>query len=85
MNVNTRPMPTRDPHRTDLGDTLANVLLGFFGVVAAFLLLPKTVKFLVRRFVLRLLGEVILFITFGLLTEKVIDWIDEKAPPPTPS
>ena len=75
-------MPAHDPHRTDLGDTLANVLLGFFGVVAAFLLLPKTLKFLVRRFLLRLLGEVILFVTFGLLTEKVIDWLDERPASP---
>lgn len=81
MNANVQPMPPHEPRSTDLGETLTNGLLGFFGVVAAFLLLPKTLKFFVRRFVLRLLGEVILFITFGLLTEKVIDWLDEQAPP----
>ncbi len=70
-------MPPRDPHPADLGDTLRNVLFGFFGVVAAFLLLPKTLKLLVRRFLVRVIGEILLFVTFGLITEKLIDRLDD--------
>ena len=64
-----------EPIRPELGDSVARWLLGFFGAVAAFLLLPQAIKFFIRRYLFRTLGKIISFITIGLLTEKVFDWL----------
>lgn len=50
-----------------------NLLIGFFGVVGAFFLLPRTAKFMVRRFVLSTAGEVLAIVLTGLLTEKLVE------------
>ena len=57
--------------------SLLSILLGFFGVTAAFLLLPKTVKFVIRRFLLGIISEIVAVVVTGLLTEKVVDLISE--------
>ena len=58
-----------------LGDPLVKWFLGFFGAVFGFLLLPRTVKTFFRRFVLGTLGEIVVIIVSGLLTEKAVDLI----------
>lgn len=55
--------------------SLISLLLGFFGVTAAFLLLPKTIKYVIRRFFLSILSEVVAVVITGLLTEKLVDVI----------
>lgn len=54
------------------------MLLGFFGVTAAFLFLPKTIKYVVRRFVLGTVAEIVAVIITGLLTEKLVDLISHE-------
>lgn len=54
------------------------MLLGFFGVTAAFLFLPKTIKYVVRRFVLGTVAEIVAVIITGLLTEKLVDLISHQ-------
>ena len=63
--------------RTD--KSLGSVLLGFFGVTAAFLFLPKTVKFVIRRFLLGIISEIVAVVITGLLTEKLVDLIGEQS------
>jgi len=58
-----------------LSDSLARWLLGFFGAIAAFLLLPKMARLFARRFAARLIAELVAFVTLGLLTEKAVDWL----------
>lgn len=57
---------------------LVSLLLGFFGVTAAFLLLPKTIKFVIRRFVLGIFSEIVAVIVTGLLAEKLVDVIGRE-------
>lgn len=52
-----------------------NILIGFFGVVGAFLLLPRTLKFMGRRFVLGIAGEVLTVVLTGLVTEKLVEFL----------
>lgn len=58
--------------------SLFSLLMGFFGVTAAFLLLPKTVKYVVRRFVLGIVSEIVAVVITGLLTEKLVDFLGEQ-------
>ncbi|GIV58438.1 MAG: hypothetical protein D6746_14720 [Bacteroidetes bacterium] len=68
---------------SDLGDSLATWLFGFFGAVAAFLLLPRALKYFVRRLLVRLVSEAVLLVAAGLLTERIVDWLSrERATPP---
>lgn len=62
----------------DIPDGLISMLLGFFGVTAAFLFLPKTIKYVVRRFVLGTVAEIVAVIITGLLTEKLVDLISHE-------
>jgi hypothetical protein len=69
--------------------SLLSLLLGFFGVTAAFLLLPKTVKFVIRRFITGILSEIVAVVVTGLLTEKLVGFIaeqhdSERLPEPPP-
>lgn len=57
---------------------LISVLLGFFGVTAAFLLLPKTIKYVIRRFLLSIVSEIVAVVITGLLTEKLVDLISHE-------
>ncbi len=63
----------------DAPSGLVSLLLGFFGVTAAFLLLPKTIKFVIRHFVLGIVSEIVAVVLAGLLTEKLIDLIGRDA------
>ncbi|GEM_PF-6884680 len=57
--------------------SVISVLLGFFGVTALFLLLPKTLKYVIRRFVLGTIAEIVAVVLAGLLTEKLVDLVAE--------
>lgn len=61
--------------------SLLSVLLGFFGVTAAFLFLPKTVKYVIRRSLFGIVSEIVAVVVTGLLTEKLVDLIGEHAEP----
>ena len=54
---------------------LSKFLAGFVGTSLTFLLLPKTAKLFIRRFVLGLIGEVIFVIITALLTEKLAELV----------
>ncbi len=71
MNTSNLPEP-------DWSDPIVKWLLGFFGAVFGFLLLPKAIKLFVRRFLFGILGEVIFIVVAGLLTEKAVDAIGEE-------
>lgn len=58
--------------------SLLSIVLGFFGVTAAFLLLPKTIKYVIRRFLLGIISEIVAVVITGLLTEKLIDLMGER-------
>ncbi len=58
--------------------SLLSVLLGFLGVTAAFFLLPKTIKYVLRRFLLGIISEIVAVVITGLLTEKLVDYIGER-------
>ncbi len=64
--------------QSGLRGSLTKWLVGFFGSVLAFLLLPKTIKFFIRRFVLGVIGEVVAVVIAGLLTEKAIDKVSNS-------
>ncbi len=63
------------PWRSALRDPLVKWFLGFFGAVFGFLMLPRTIKYLLRRFVLGTLSEIVVIVITGLLTEKMVAWI----------
>lgn len=67
------------PAETEAQKSLLAVLMGFFGVTAAIYLLPRTVKFLLRRFLFGLMAEIVTVVVTGLLTEKVVDWVSHDA------
>jgi hypothetical protein len=69
------------PRVTEPGveNTLIAMLLGFFGVTALILLLPKTVKYMIRKFLLGIVGEIVAVVLTGLLTEKVVDLLGHEA------
>lgn len=69
------PMRSSSPGTSGPRNSLISMLLGFFGVTAAFLLLPKTIKYVIRRFFLSILSEVVAVVITGLLTEKLVDAI----------
>lgn len=73
------PMRSSSPGTSDPRNSLISLLLGFFGVTAAFLLLPKTIKYVIRRFFLSILSEVVAVVITGLLTEKLVDVIGQDA------
>lgn len=53
-------------------------LLGFFGTILGFKLLPKLFRYFFRRVLPGLLTEVVTVVITGLLTEKAIDLIAEE-------
>lgn len=64
--------------QNDTRTGITNLLIGFFGVLGAFLLLPRTVKFMVRRFFMSIISEVLLVVLSGLLTEKLVSYLSEN-------
>lgn len=71
-------MPRPQTRDSNLQQSLVPWLLGFFGFTAAFLFLPKTLKFLIRRFFFGLFGEIVAVVLSGLLTEKAVEWLTEE-------
>ena len=74
------PMRSSLPGTSGPRNSLISLLLGFFGVTAAFLLLPKTIKYVIRRFFLSIISEVVAVVITGLLTEKLVDVIGKDQP-----
>lgn len=68
-------MDRRNAIDPELQQSLVSLVLGFLGVTALILLLPRTLKYMLRRFVTGIVGEVVAVVLTGLLTEKVVDWI----------
>jgi len=56
-----------------LAESSTRWLFGFFGAAAVFMLLPRTIKFLIKRFVWGVLAEVVAVVIAGLLAEKAAD------------
>lgn len=54
-------------------DPLTRWLLGLFGGVGLFLLLPRAVRFVLKTFVLGVLSEVVTVVVAGLLTAKAAE------------
>lgn len=71
------------PQESNVPDGLISLLLGFFGVTAAFLLLPKTIKYVIRHFVAGIISEIVMVVLAGLLTEKLIDVVGSDVPEST--
>jgi hypothetical protein len=63
-------MSLLDSIDTELRMSLSKWLLGFFSGVAIYLLLPKALKYLVRRFAVGLITEVAAVVLAGFLAEK---------------
>ena len=63
-------------NREPLRDSVILGALGFFGTLLGFLIVPKLFKFTARRLVTGFIGEVVMIVLTGLLTEKVVDLID---------
>ncbi|HEX7121980.1 MAG TPA: hypothetical protein VF178_06365 [Gemmatimonadaceae bacterium] len=61
------------PSDPSLAESAAKWAFGFFGAMAAFLLLPRAVRFFVKRLVWGVLGEVIAVVVAGLLAEKAAE------------
>lgn len=64
--------------RNVLQDSASKLFLGFFGTILAFFLLPKTIKFVIRRFLLGVISEVLTVVITGLLTEKAVERITRE-------
>ena len=71
-------MSNGPPPRSPLSDPLVKGLLGFFGALFGFLLLPRAVKFFLRKFVLGTLSEIVAIVVTGLLTEKAVDLLSRE-------
>ncbi len=63
---------TRHPEPS-LAESSAKWLFGFFGAIAVFLLLPRTVKYLIKKFIFGVAGEVVAVVVAGLLAEKAAE------------
>lgn len=51
--------------------SLLTWVLGFFGVVALFKLLPKTTSYVLRRFVFGFISQAVFVVIAALLTERI--------------
>jgi len=60
-----------------LSDPLVKWMLGFFGALFGFLLLPRALKTFFRRFVLGTLSEIVVILVAGLLTERAVDLLSK--------
>ena len=71
-------MEKNSSERSPFEDPIVKWLLGFFGAVLGFLLLPRTLKYVIRRFVFGTLGEIVAIVLTGLLTEKAVEFISKE-------
>lgn len=58
-----------------MDNPLAKYVIAFFGTLFGFLLLPRTIKYVIRRFLFGTIGEIIAVVITALLTEKAVDAI----------
>ncbi len=59
--------------RSALQDSAVKLVLGFVGTILAFSLLPRTIKFVSRKFLLGIFAEVVTVVVAGLLAEKAAE------------
>lgn len=71
-------MPRNLPQHSAFDDPIVKWLAGFFGALFGFLLLPRALKFTVRRFVMGTVGEIVAIILTGLLTEKAVEFMNKE-------
>jgi hypothetical protein len=64
--------------RSEIQDTVVKLSVGFFGTILAIFLLPRTVKFVIRKFLLGIMGEVVAIVLTGLLAEKAVEQISNE-------
>lgn len=57
---------------------LATYLLGFFGTLLGFTLLPKALKLFIRKYVLGFISEIVVVVIMGLLTEKLVGFFGRR-------
>jgi hypothetical protein len=67
----------QDPERK----AFVNLLAGFFGVVGAFLILPRALRFFSKRFAFGIISEIITVMITGLLTEKLVSVLSANGDP----
>ncbi|ARA91835.1 MAG: hypothetical protein D6685_12155 [Bacteroidetes bacterium] len=67
-----------EPRLDQIRSGLARWLLGFFGTVLGFLVLPKLFRFTARRFLFGFIAEVVTIMLAGLLTEKAVEMLERK-------
>ncbi len=81
---------------TGLRSSLLTWVLGFLGITALIKLLPRVVRYAVRRWIFGLISEIVVVVLAGLLTEKLVDRLGGRngvaapparaeAPEPSPS
>ncbi|MDX1547218.1 MAG: hypothetical protein R3247_09535 [Rhodothermales bacterium] len=61
-----------------LSDPIVKWLLGFFGAIFGFLLLPKTLKLVFRKLVFGTVAEIVAIVLTGLLTEKAVEFLGKE-------
>ena len=76
-------MPPRDTQSSSSSDPFVTWLFGFLGAFFGFMLLPRAIKFLVRKLILETLSEIVAIVIAGLLAEKAVEFISQHddAPP----
>ena len=67
-------MATRSSSST-FSDPIVKWLVGFFGAIFGFLLLPKTIKLVFRKLVFGTVAEIVAIVLTGLLTEKAVEFL----------
>lgn len=59
-------------------DPLSRWLIGLFGGVSLFFILPRAVRFMFKTFFVGVLAEVVTIVAAGLLTEKAAESVTER-------
>ena len=67
-------------NQSNLGTTILRWVLGSLGITALIKLLPRAMKYLVRRWLFGLVAEIIIVVLAGLLTEKAVEKLSGSRP-----
>lgn len=73
-------MESSSQESSNLSTSLLSWLLGLLGVTALIKLLPRAVKYLVRRWIIGIMIEIVAVILVALLSDKLVDRL--AGPPP---
>lgn len=73
MATRRRPLRPAVPPEDALRHNLVRWGLGFFGGLAAILIVPRLLKFSAKRFAFSFVAEVLAVVVAGLLTERAVD------------